>query len=111
MRETARMGRGVRNAVLVSLVAWLFCLSGWIILLAGEAVLGCPPLMEDSDYGETHWTWAPPGNRCTWSLAEGTHVEYPATARFGMLVLFVFWPVSTVVVARAAQHDRRDDAA
>lgn len=105
------MGRNVRMAVLVSLVAWLLCLAGWITLLAGDAIFGCPPFAADSDYGETQWVWMPPGNRCTWVLAEGEHVDYPSTARYGIVGLFVLWLVSTVVVARAARHDRRDNAA
>lgn len=104
------MGRLVRTAVLASLAIWLFCLAVLIIMLASEAVLGCPPLLHDSDYGETHWIWTPPGNRCTWSLPEGTHVEYPSTARYGTLALFVLWPVGTLAVAVAARRHRQDTA-
>ncbi|WP_128423015.1 hypothetical protein [Frankia sp. EI5c] len=102
--------RGARGAVLLSLGGWLVCFLGWILLLTSEAVLGCPALMHDSDYGQQSWVWGPPGNRCTWSLAEGTYVQDPPFARYGLILLFVLRPASTLLVAGAIRREGRGKA-
>jgi hypothetical protein len=102
------MGHNLRWAVLISLAIWLVCLIGWSAALASEVVLGCPSFAPaDSNYGDARWTWNPPGNTCTWTLAEGKHVESPPPARYGILALLILWPASTLGIARAAKRDRR----
>jgi hypothetical protein len=100
------MSRRTRIAVILSLVIWAMCVLAWTGLLATERFVGCPSFAPaDSDFGEQLWVWTPPGNRCTWQLAEGRHTEDPPTARYGILGLLVLWPASTWAIARVARSE------
>lgn len=83
---------------------WALTLLGWIVLLAVEWYftdgVACPLDPNTSLHGTARWSWLPPGRTCTWELPAGTHTDDPPTARLGMLLLFVLWGASLLLLRR-----------
>lgn len=81
---------------------WVLALLVWDILLAAEwyfsGPVSCALDSGSSVYGTAEWSWLPPGRTCTWDLQGVTHTDGPPAARLGMLLLFVLWGVSLLLL-------------
>lgn len=101
--------KGLRLAIVGSLVLWASCALVWIALLAFEKWNGCPAFQPDDSggglIGDARWHWLPPGNSCTYHVGGQTHTDDAPTARLAVLGLLILWPTSTLVIARAAARD------
>lgn len=96
----------------LSVVVWLLSLLAWVAYLAFEAFVGfanCELVAGTSLYGESVWTWLPPGTACVYDAGVlgrevGPHIDAPPLDRLGIaLVLFVLWPVTLRWSSRRAR--------
>lgn len=91
---------------------WVLALLVWGVFLGVEwyfsGPVSCALGSGSSVYGTAAWSWLPPGRTCTWDLQGVTHTDGPPVARLGMLLLFVLWGVSLLLL-RPGKEEAPDD--
>lgn len=108
--DTSAKRRAHRDRWVTGLGAlWALALLGWIVLLAIEWYLtgptNCPLTPTSSLYGTAEWSWLPPGSTCTWEVPGGTHTDAPSSARVGIVILFILWGGSLLVLRRSRKGE------
>jgi hypothetical protein len=92
--------------VRVAFGVWLAACAVWFALLASEAAFGstsCEFSPGSSDYGSATWHWLPPGISCRYVVDGRVHTDDPPTARSGLLLVLLAWPLTLAFVARGRE--------
>jgi hypothetical protein len=89
-----------------SLLVWGVAVVALGFLWSLDGVLGCPPFVSDSDYGDPRWRWSALANACVYQFAGGTHIDEPGPARWGEVVLLVAWMGLMLAIAKAVRPPR-----
>lgn len=81
---------------------WVLALLIWGVMLGVEWYFSGPASCAldpgSSLYGTAEWSWRPPGRTCTWNLEGVMHVDGPPAARLGVLLLFLLWGASLLLL-------------
>lgn len=97
-----------RRALSVAFATWLLACLTWFALLGVEnaSTLDCvfqDERVDSSDwvFGQSTWRWLPPGTECRYEVGGFVHVDEPPTARLGVAVVLLAWPLTVALIARA----------
>ncbi|MBE2997721.1 hypothetical protein IDM40_03215 [Nocardiopsis sp. HNM0947] len=95
-----------RAAVLGWATLWLLSCCGWILLIGlGRYSSGPTQCAFDgtSFFGESSWSWLPPGQVCTWEVTAGgqshTVTDAPSAARLAVPVLLLLWGATVATLS------------
>jgi hypothetical protein len=99
--------------MLVALGTWLLACLAWFALLGVENASTSPCYFDDGPRpgdssnwlsGEERWRWVPPGTECRYEIDGRIHIDEPPTARLGIALVLVAWPLTIGVVAAATRQ-------
>ena len=94
-----------RRAFAVASAVWFLTCLSWFALLGVEKSSTFPCVFDEGPMdssgwlnGEEQWRWLPPGTECRYELDGRVHVDGPPTARLGILMVLVAWPLTVCLV-------------